>query len=357
MKRFTKVLALVLVLAMMVCLCAEFASAKTYKPYKKYVALGDSISAGFGLTDVIGYERVNAAFPAIVADAIGAELEVDAYSAFRTQELRYIIEDDYQGDAELFAAEDVVNSNEAAGLAKHAEMKATMKAKQDIIDADVITLNVGSNDIMTYVLVRVLRGMDGVNGVDKIVDEVESKYFSGDMSYYEAMDKIFDAARTVNKVSKAVNAALDGLYDGYTNFLTNFDIIVNDIYTLNPDVELLVLGMYNPFRDVKLYDKDFLTIGKTLDSFVNLMNIHMKTTCKYASKYTYVDITGTTCYAFTSILDGIWNDNFILNIHPSAAGHQYIAQQILNAFPDASAVPATTTTRVTLLSKLKNLFK
>ena len=146
MKSARKILCLVLVAVMLSGLCVCFADGgKDYTGYRKYVSLGDSIANGIGENNVENkyMYRTPDAYPDLIAKEIGAELSQLACGGMRTVELRACLEDDYVMPDELannFSLEKVQEI-------RHFYAPA-------IADADFITLNIGSNDILTYALLR-----------------------------------------------------------------------------------------------------------------------------------------------------------------------------------------------------------
>ena len=107
MKKFMKrSLAVLLVLLLcsgsFVCFAAD--TEKAYFDYDTYVLLGDSVASGHNDLTYIDSEftRVEGSYAALVADELGAELIPMACPGFRTIEIRYMLEDDFEGDEYLF---------------------------------------------------------------------------------------------------------------------------------------------------------------------------------------------------------------------------------------------------------------
>ena len=160
-----RILALVLaaVLCMgLFCLSAGAATKETVKQYDTYTVLGDSIPGGFGLSTypystaggpdivdgkVIGLNDgtlVVNSFPEIVSKAIGAEKTNSlSRSGMRSTELRMMLDENYKGDD---YTELLVSTN--LGM----DMDAFLASRQQYVDsvkeADLITINIGSNDLM-----------------------------------------------------------------------------------------------------------------------------------------------------------------------------------------------------------------
>ena len=105
-----------MVLGMSVTVFADMRAADTNGDgIVKYVSIGDSVTNGFGMdgykyedgTNIYGFRReVETAYPAMIKAELeqvfgtgNVELDQLATSNFRMEELRYMLDDDYTGDA------------------------------------------------------------------------------------------------------------------------------------------------------------------------------------------------------------------------------------------------------------------
>lgn len=314
-KMIKKSLAVLLAITMLSGLFAMCASAeKEHFVYEKYVLLGDSVASGhddilYAPTEFI---RVEGSYSDLVADALGAELIPMACPGFRTIEMRYMLEDDYDYDDD-FMFHDTQDVD---------VMKARIpEYRQNIAEADLITLGVGGNDFGTMLTWLVADIMEA-NGVDpevikeirEIADEV------GAVS--ETVDKLVDLANTAKALPALLEAVPAALANGLVTFFTNWNIMIEDIYALNPDATLLVIGMFDNAvkseEDLVVDEAEAakINIGQMI---VDMANTPMKEGAKKYG-YTFVDTTGTICVTY----------------HPTAEGHQHIADRILEALPDAT---------------------
>lgn len=105
-------------------------------------------------------------------------------------------------------------------------------------------------------------------------------------------------------------------------FYENWNYVIEDIYALNSDVTLVVIGMFdNSVQDQETADKNEAALLKLSlgQAIVDIANKPMKESAeKYG--YIYVEPVGTVCE----------------KQHPSYAGHRHIADLILAALPDAT---------------------
>ena len=115
-----------------------------------------------------------------------------------------------------------------------------------------------------------------------------------------------------------------------------YDPIVQDLYRLmKPGSTLVVVGVYNPFKDWTIPDGSMIYAGQLLNFLYDGMNSVMRS---YANDgvhdYVFVDVPDPEVISNTvndmlsgqpMLHEGGWDP------HPTLAGHQYIANQILTA--------------------------
>ena len=140
-----------------------------------------------------------------------------------------------------------------------------------------------------------------------------------------SLDKIVELAKITDAMPELIRVLPRALKYGLENFFENWNHVIEDIYALNPDVQLLVIGMFDTSvksddgatdTEESKDDSQSINLGQMV---VDMANKPMK---EGAEKYGYifVDTTGTTCDTY----------------HPNAAGHRHIADRILDALPDAN---------------------
>ena len=318
-KLFRKSLSIFMAVLMLAGMLTMGASAeKSYYDYDKYVLLGDSVASGHD--DILylptEFIRVEGSYSDLVADALGAELIPMACPGFRTVEIRYMLEDDYTDiDEYLFY-----------GTIDKEVMKSRIpEYRKNIAEADLITLGVGGNDfgtVLTWIVADIMeeKGIDPrlVEGLRKLGEQ------AGDLG--ETIDKVVELANTMNALPALIESVPTALAIGMNRFYVNWNKMIGDIYALNPDVTLLVIGMF----DNAIKSEEDLVVDEAAEAKLNigqmvvdLANVPMKDGAKKYG-YTFVDTAGTICVTY----------------HPTAEGHQHIADRILEALPDA-ALPYT----------------
>ena len=326
MKQLRRLFCLLLIAALLSSFGVCFAAQKDYSGYTCYVSLGDSIANGIGENNVANkyMHRTPGAYPDRIAQATGAYLTQLGCGGMRTVELRACLEPDY-------AMPDEYANNFTR--AKVAEIRHFYKPA--IAAADLITLNIGANDIATYALLRAKAALAdagvSLNAISMAVDDAPD-----DVS---ALGRLLGLAQNAGAYVNAVNAAVSGLAEGYARFVENWDAIIGDVYWLNPDVTLLVAGFYNPFNELKLSDSSLLKLGRAADGIIDAVNLFMQHGSAYAGDYIYVDITGIQSMA-AKYGDSLTDEGFFraveLDVHPSNEGQAEIAERFLAKLPEKS---------------------
>lgn len=316
-KTSKKVLAVLLAMLMMVSVVAisSFAYWRQDKEYTKLVVLGDSIAAGFSLPDYDSYGqyclqnvRVKGSFGDLVADGLGiAPKNYTPYVSpgFRTKELRVFLENDYEGDFVTQNFIGALSGNESYNL--NVMKAARPDMQKTIAEADMVIVEIGFNDTWLTTM---------------------GTFTDFSMTTNQPVERILNSPRYIYELEQA-------LYDTIAGFGEQFNAIVNDIYALNPDVTLVAVGCYNPFKDWTIPDGSGLYLGQLLNFEYNNFNNAMKSHLNDGvHDFVFVDVPNTEVVSNTvnDLLSGIpalqkggWDP------HPTASGHQYIANQILTA--------------------------
>ena len=319
-----KSLALALSL-LMVCGCACVAGAvsvngKNHFDYGSYVLLGDSVASGW--SDIEDrdtcFTRVEGSYGAVLADDLGVEYHPMACIGFRTLEMRYMFEDDFVGDRFMFYSVEQEFIDE-----KIPEIRAA------VANAGLITLNVGGNDWGSFVGWHLMEELEKVEGSENFVEKA-LPYLENTINFgVDTIETIVGLADIAGLLPELIKILPMALNKGMESYIKNWSIMIEDIYALNPDVTLVVIGMFDSsLQDESMEDFEGTGTGITLpavdvgfnigQTIVDLANTPMR---QNAEKYGYIfiDPIGTLCE----------------QQHPSYAGHRHIADLILEALPDA----------------------
>ncbi len=349
MKKFVKkALAVLLTLAVVsgsfVCFAADLnqdAVSLHKGQYKNYVLLGDSVASGYRdqmsendrefnrAHQETTYCRVPGSYADVLANAIIDDKSMTAFAApgFRTIEIRYMLEDDFDGaDDYLFHPSQL----DAVGFAGSEEWRAAYK--QAIAEADLITLGVGGNDWGAYLTWVIADVLEKQNVADEYMTMITEFLESNELDLGDIGDLV-EIAHLAGALPDLVSTIPSALEYGLSTFYNNWDIMIQDIYDLNPDVTLMVVGMSDNSIKGKYYDYDGVVgepvaveeqdeataaISSTIIDFI--MSVGNKPMIDGAKKfgYTYVDTDGAS----------------YVDSHPDADGHTFIANRIIEELPD-----------------------
>ena len=309
------ILAILLLSSSFVCFAAD--SGKVYHKYDKYVLLGDSIASGY--TD-FAYRNTEFtlapdSYSDFLARDLGAELVPLACPGFRTLEMRYIFEDDYRPD-------DKYLFNAIPNTPGWMIQMMIPDIRREVADADIITLGIGGNDWGAYLGWVMTEVQDNNKLPDEYVEEL--KKYLADASFEDnIIAEIVNLAHQMNALDELIEAIPEAVMYGFGTYMENWDYLIQDIYDLNPDVTLVVVGMYSSKYSTTKEAPDVVIESEPFKAAVEQMIIDYANKPMIESKdkfgYIYVDTEGT-----------------IVEVsHPNVAGNRFIADRILEALPDA----------------------
>lgn len=251
-----------------------------------YVALGDSISAGYGLGEG------ELSFPERLAQSTG-----------------YALAD--------FSSSEGVTSQALLETLSQPEVADAVK------NADVITITVGGNDLMNA-LYEYLAEASGTMTADEIREGLENGSF--DMFALMGLMQQLDGF----PISSQASAALTALS-------TNLSSALAQIKGMNPDAACIVANQYNPYGHIN--NPFAADIVSTFEVGVRALNTTLERFAQ-ARGATVADVhsafaasSANPCNAYFTGLN-----NFSLDFHPNALGHQLIAEEVEQALPEPDPV-------------------
>ena len=192
-------------LCMVLVLCLSLLPITVLAASNSYVALGDSITTGYGL----GSEEQS--FAKIVAEENG-----------------YTLNDDL--------ATDGATSGDLLGVVTDQANAETLK------NADLITITIGGNDLMGALYQFLADKYNETNDSDISAKDVQDALAGkeGTANLQSALIVVATSAIGDFAKSDAATAAL-------TTFGKNLASIITAIKTVNPDVTIIVANQYNPY--------------------------------------------------------------------------------------------------------------
>ena len=310
--------------------------------FKNYLLLGDSVASGY--RDVMCdeddaynktyqetvYCRVPGSYADVLTKAIIEDDTMTAFAApgYRTVEIRYMLEDDFDEADDYMFHPAQLNTVGDAGSEEY-----RTAYKKAVAEADLITLGVGGNDWGAYLGWVVSDIFEKENVADEYTEQLQGIIEGGTMDV-ETIKSLVEIVHLAGALPELVATLPSALSDGLSKFYKNWDIMIQDIYDLNPDVTLMVLGMSDNSVKGKYYgyngeegepiSTDAVTQSEVVTTIVDfIMTVGNTPMIEGAEKfgYTYVDTSGTT----------------YVESHPDADGHIYIANKIIEALPSVNS--------------------
>lgn len=326
--------------------------------YKNYLLLGDSVASGYrdemsdddarnnDLYMDSTYCRYEGSYADVLADAIieptGGKMTALAGPGFRTIEMRYMLEDDFAATctdeylfnpSHLYVYEDQVCDCHGVNMTPGSEHFRDA-FKNAIKEADLITLGLGGNDWGAYLGWVISDLLEEEAMGDEYIAEAR-ELLDGKIADMATVEKLLEIAHYAGLLAGENSLAiklLQALEYGLSNFYANWDKVIEDIYALNPNVTLMVVGMSDNSVKGKNYDYNGVegapvaadeipedlapVVSIVIDAIMTIGNTPMIEGAKKYG-YTYVDTDGTS----------------YVESHPDADGHKFIANKIIEALP------------------------
>ncbi len=251
---------------------------------KSYVALGDSITTGYGLDEAQSF-----------AEQIA---EQEGYT------LNGSLASDGATSTDLL---EVVRSEANADTLKN---------------ADLITITIGGNDLMDALYAYLADAYNTQNSTDITAEDVKAS-LAGTLSEIPQVEMLRFAASKIPDFpnSTAANTAL------YT-FATNFSSIISAIKAANSTAQLIVVNQYNPYGHLTTGTGVLSLDLSAIDTAVRALNTVISSSAESAD-YTVADVytkfeqaESNPCNASVSL------PSINLDFHPNATGHGLIADTI-----------------------------
>ena len=326
------------------------ASVDNAKHYDTFAFIGDSIAAGHSLPEYtaaagIGDDiLVKDSYAQIVSDAVTADKTIClSMSGLNTSALRYLLEDDYVMDAVTQMLIPMLTGN-AYDAASYAGMREEFRAY--LAETDLLTLGVGSNDLMYSTMISLFKlvGAFPSNYTENQILALLEQKIAECGSVGKLFEQLVSTLVSLDKGAQMLQEMAESLKDTYSAFKENWDAIIEAIYALNPDMQIVVVGLYNPMRDMKLTHDGNLSLGHVADPVITQYNLYTSKLSPWAGSYLFADCWDAEVYECFALEDALaFSQDFFATIthcvHPTVAGHRYMAEQILAVLPTAEKLP------------------
>lgn len=312
-----KLISVILAISVILCsfaMCASAADGKQYRDYEVYTLLGDSVASGY---DDVEKDSTSCQFKykengygAKVAKVLGAKLNSMACPAVRTVEMRYLLEDDYPADDYMFY-----------GIGYDWQREGFKQEYRNAVsEADLITVGIGGNDYLTYLVWVVLEKMDETGlGVHKEFVNRVKELIKEEGINEGTFETIIKVASVIDILPDLMQMLPDAFAEALKRYYENWDRVIEDIYYYNEDAELYVIGGLN-YSYCEIFDK--------IDDSTGILNAIGAMVAEVGNKpqkdgagkygYTFISTDGTDCVL----------------THPTPDGYTRIAELILDALPD-----------------------
>ena len=272
-----------------------WAFASTTKP-KTYLALGDSIAYGYALED-----KENDSYPGKVRKKLNIET-----ANFKNLSVSGMTAQEFY------------------------EQIQTTEYTQAIKNADLITISIGSNELLGLVI-NVVAKETGIPQNDPNFAEKVQEYVLklGMLKQLQLLDKIYNTM-----TSEEMKTQISYVIEEYKKSWTNS---INYIKSINSNVIIVATEFYNPYYEVALGSYD---LGGFVEENIQKLNDILISSSNSEKEYKIAKIHdefNTTNPRLTNVC--IEKDNLNVDPHPNVSGHEIICNKILDVLTDSASTP------------------
>ncbi len=288
----TKTISILLAIVMLLGMLPMSAFAADTTP--SYVALGDSISTGYGLDN-----KTAQGFTYLLADALGYELTNLA-----------------------------ADGNTAAGILVQLQQQSY---KDAVAGADLITITAGGNDLMALLYQAIATEYNKLTvAANAPITADEVLTIMSDSSDGRRLTVMSVALGLLTEGSEIYLLDDEAFADAIADYVSTLNLVLSAIKTLNADATVIVATQYNPYAEFNgasfnnsLFQIDLTPICDGMEEGVTALNTAIKSNAATGG-YIVADVKAT----FDKQSGDLYvADPITLNFdfHPNAAGHAVIA--------------------------------
>ena len=261
---------------------------------KSYVALGDSITTGYGLAEK------EAGFARQVADSNGYTLTNLAKDGATSTDLLEVVKSEANAD--------------------------TLK------NADLITVTIGGNDLMDALYAYLAEEYNNKQNSDTSItaEDVKASLAGEEGAVVEQITMLRFAISNISNFqsSSIAKSAYDTLGDTFVE-------IIGTIRSINENAQLIVVNQYNPYSRLTTGTSglDLSSVISAFDSAVQALNEGISLGEEIAG-YTVADVYTKFKEAENNPCNASVSPSINLDFHPNATGHSLIASTISGLLTD-----------------------
>ena len=349
-KHATRLITLLLAVVMLVSLLSVGGAAANVKHFDTYTLLGDSVAAGYGLDTypvpeprMLDGTRVAGSYPDLVGKAVGCTTYNNcAHCGNRAIDINWLLDPEAELDILTFyfltsaLSEELgfdqldLTTPEGAAAAVTALEGVRVKTQQSVAAADLITVNCGSNDTLTYAFWRYAMA----HAEDGSSEEPQSDNLFENLSKLPIVGSYFSSITQMTGTIQYVTELVQYMQEGQQIFMEYWDKMISAIRRLNPDATIVAVGMYNPFQNVTLTSSSTLPVGQLAGLSIEQMNAYIRDQSSQKDEYLFAYAPAPEVHEMPPLIDSAGSITpFIEGLrhgtHPTAKGHAYIADKII----------------------------
>lgn len=269
-----------------------------------YVALGDSITAGIGLPDAVyqkngSFYDVSGNYHGYSGDCYVAKV-ADALGLDRDHAINY-------GMPALMSNNLLELVQTGATHSDNADYTLP-GLREELQTADLITVQIGSNDVLMPLMGAVAAATGGKAFkllIPLLTGTMREMNLQNLQTLRKGLENLDLTPEELKAALKLLDSGMEEICDqtrGQT--VANVEQILQELRALNPDAQIILVGYYNPLPFLPTYGRHFRLLNRSVKALAQ----------QYGADYVSIPYTS------------IANDG-----HPTVCGHKYIARQILKA--------------------------
>ncbi|MCQ2550815.1 MAG: hypothetical protein MJ146_01300 [Clostridia bacterium] len=169
-----------------------------------------------------------------------------------------------------------------------------------IANADVLTYDIGINYFGTYLNDRI--GGLGTNEGGEHFTELLTKLSDRERSEVEKLRKKL-AGYIQDKGLGGLSDYVDAMLYAVASYIYYTDKCIDAIYKVNPDIDLIVVGLYNPKQNMYIDVNGIkVSYSKLVDMLMETINLYHTAINKHSGQYKYADMIKNPAITFADEL-------------------------------------------------------